>query len=128
MKSEKAAFAYNPFENLKTLMCPHSVKLSEDDPGDETTSVDYGSDPRGDKDIFLEAMKETRPIQRKEVADGRIAYINNPEPPKTNDEDVLRHLRNLIKRGEGFIVADTPEYVEGTGYGVRWDVAQRLHN
>ncbi|MBN2255701.1 MAG: Smr/MutS family protein [Deltaproteobacteria bacterium] len=128
MKSEKAAFAYNPFENLKTLMRPHSVKLSEDDHGDETTSVDYGSDPKGDKDIFLEAMEGTRPIQRKEVTDGRIDYIKNHEPPKTNDEDVLRHLRNLIKRGEGFIISDTPEYVEGTGYGVHWNVAQRLHN
>jgi DNA-nicking Smr family endonuclease len=36
-------------------------------------------------------------------------------------------LRNLVRGGEGFIISDTAEYMEGTGYGVNPDVARRLH-
>jgi DNA-nicking Smr family endonuclease len=40
----------------------------------------------------------------------------------------LLHLEELIKTGKGFVVADTPEYVEGIGYNVNREVTKRLHN
>jgi DNA-nicking Smr family endonuclease len=34
---------------------------------------------------------------------------------------------DLVKYGKGFNVADTPEYIEGTGYHVHPEIAKRLH-
>jgi DNA-nicking Smr family endonuclease len=32
-----------------------------------------------------------------------------------------------VKSGEGFTISDTSEYMEGIGYGVKHEIAQRLH-
>jgi len=37
-------------------------------------------------------------------------------------------LRALVETGEGFVVSQTPEYMEGRGYGVTPALVRRLHN
>jgi len=37
-------------------------------------------------------------------------------------------LRELISSGKGFVVSQTPEYMEGRGYGVSPALVRRLHN
>ena len=37
-------------------------------------------------------------------------------------------MTELIKSGKGFVVADTAEYIEGTGYNVSRAMAKRLHS
>jgi DNA-nicking Smr family endonuclease len=49
-------------------------------------------------------------------------------PDKSDESEVLLHLSELIKNGKGFVVADTAEYIEGTGYNVNRDIARRLHS
>ncbi|MEJ2222560.1 MAG: Smr/MutS family protein, partial [Desulfobacterales bacterium] len=46
----------------------------------------------------------------------------------TDESETLRHLQELVETGKGFVVADTPEYIEGIGYNVNREVAKRLHN
>jgi DNA-nicking Smr family endonuclease len=43
------------------------------------------------------------------------------------DDDVLHDLRQLVECGKGFVVSDTSEYIEGTGYNVSPEFAKRLH-
>lgn len=42
-------------------------------------------------------------------------------------DDSLRKLKSLIENGKGFIVADTPEYIEGQGYCDNPEITKRLH-
>jgi DNA-nicking Smr family endonuclease len=128
MKSEESAFAYNPFENLNELMNRRLSNLCGDQCADKSPSARWDEyDDRKEETIFLKAMEGIRPIRNERTTGGRTATVTCT-PPKSNDGDVLRHLRNLVTTGEGFIVADTPEYMEGTGYGVRSDMARRLHH
>jgi DNA-nicking Smr family endonuclease len=39
----------------------------------------------------------------------------------------LLALEDLIKHGTGFVVAHTPEYIEGTAYNVNPEITKRLH-
>jgi DNA-nicking Smr family endonuclease len=47
--------------------------------------------------------------------------------PKGPCEDAREGMKALIASGQGFVVADTPEYIEGTGYRVSPRMAERLH-
>ncbi|MBW1748912.1 MAG: Smr/MutS family protein [Deltaproteobacteria bacterium] len=53
-------------------------------------------------------------------------------PPKINAEgdsenETMHQLNMLIKTGEGFVVKNTPEYIEGTGHNVHPKISTRLH-
>jgi DNA-nicking Smr family endonuclease len=43
------------------------------------------------------------------------------------ESEILLRLEKLVKTGKGFVVADTAEYIEGTGYKVNREVAKKLH-
>ena len=48
--------------------------------------------------------------------------------PEHNPEaEALASLHDLVKDGQGFVISDTPEYMEGIGYGVSPEIARRLH-
>ena len=67
----------------------------------------------------------------------RLAHNSCDKPPtkklpsidtdRTAESEILRQLEQLIRTGKGFVVADTDEYIEGTGYRVNRSVAERLH-
>ena len=43
------------------------------------------------------------------------------------ENEALSRLVRLVGYGEGFVVSDTPEYIEGTGFRVHQEFARRLH-
>ncbi len=127
MKSTKSAFAYSPFGNLKKMIQDRSIELYYDRHDRLDIPVVDDADPQEGEKLFQEAMEGVTPVARDDVEDVRIERKGVDGPKRNGDDEVIRHLENLVNRGEGFIVADTPEYVEGTGYCVRWDMAKRLH-
>jgi len=133
-----------PFENLQALLKSKSVKLvpspakKSAKSGSKTTpkaskhhkTTDPTTDqpaPENEKELFMEAMADVSPIPQ----DDRIVHDPVIRPPKglehDCEDDTLQQLNKLIKSGEGFVVADTPEYIEGTGYNVNPEIAKRLH-
>lgn len=127
MKSTKSAFAHNPFGNLRKMIQERSIELPDDCHDRENISYSDEADPIEDEKLFLEAMEGITPIVQDGMVDVRIVSTGGDGIRKSGDDEVISQLKNLVNRGEGFIVADTPEYVEGTGYCVRRDVAKRLH-
>ena len=97
----------------------HSVPKT--DPYDADHAVE------DEKKIFLEAMADVTPIQRGDrvevLSAGSPSMINDGHP----DDGVLHDLQQLVEFGKGFVVSDTPEYIEGTGYNVSPEFARRLH-
>ena len=72
-------------------------------------------------------MEGVNPITRNHVVAENVE-IKLPEKLKNIPEDeALSRLVRLVNHGEGFIVSDTPEYIEGTGYNVHQEFARRLH-
>ncbi len=118
---------HRPFKNLKSLLKDKPLRP----PAAPTPPPVYQpSPPQNEDQLFHKAMSGVTPLASKDTTvplpperlRGRMAKANvDPE------RDVIRLLDNLIKHGEGFIVADTPEYMEGSGYNENRELNRRLH-
>lgn len=81
----------------------------------------------GDSELFAQAMSGVQPIDWNRPA----GHPEPPRPPQAGGEpeesaEVAR-LRQLVEHGEGFVVSDTPEYMEGLGYLAPPEITTRLH-
>jgi DNA-nicking Smr family endonuclease len=129
MRPSKPHDTYRPFENLKTLLEENAFPLTPISRKEQTASRPNHSksSPEDEERLFQEAMANVVPTPREDTP----IEITKSVPARVSDEDpeaeVLTQLENLVKRGEGFAVSDTPEYMEGIGWGVNPDVAKRLH-
>lgn len=129
MKPSKPFDTYRPFKNLKALLEENSFQLSprsKEEPMAGRHKHDE-SNLEDEEKVFQEAMVNVVPASREDAS----IEIAKAIPAKVSDKDpeteALARLENLVKRGEGFAISDTPEYMEWIGYGVNPDVAKRLH-
>ena len=142
MTTSKSSGAFRPFEDLKSLLKskalkPASSSVNDPDKGIlKTCDRDHGvsgqaenilNKPASENELFLDAMIDVKPIAREDL----IEHITTTRPPAGPNHDpeseTLLKLNNLVKFGKGFVVADTPEYIEGTGYNVHPEIPKRLH-
>jgi len=128
-KPSKTSATQRPFENLKELLEKRSFVLPsghlEEMPKEIVNDSAKGTD--SEESLFQAAMTGVEPIMREPASlDGRRV-----SPAKVLEQDpqaeALSRLEDLVRGGEGFIISDTPEYMEGIGYGVNPDMARRLH-
>ncbi len=140
MKTSKPSGMFRPFENLKSLLEDQSFSITASSDQHPDNRFKYGSNPEPELEIpsalkiedetklFLEAMSDVRPISRKNRIQphtrGSLPSVLEEKHP---DTEALRKLQRLVKYGKGFVVADTPEYIEGSGYGANREVIRRLH-
>ncbi len=128
MKPSKPKGPFRPFAGLKTLLETNSVPLKKDDGVLLSESTAPETDPETDRALFEAAMADVERIPQNICAKQNFRKSAVAEPDKTDESETLLHLEELIKTGKGFVVADTPEYVEGIGYNVNREVTKRLHN
>ena len=116
------------FEDLKSLLKSKSISLPDrSHPNSKDGRDDKREDPKFEERLFSEAMKGVIPMTRDNYVE-KTFQIDLPDGLADKDEaETLSRLRDLVKYGKGFDVADTPEYIEGTGYNVHPKVARRLH-
>ena len=127
MKDSKSSLNYNPFEGLKELLNDGYSQLLDYNLNSVIVGTDAELNPYDEKKLFEQAMKDVIPISRGNSVE-RITGARLPEiSKKDTDAEVFASLKNLIENGEGFIVADTPEYIEGTGYSKNRIIVKRLH-
>ncbi len=118
------SLGYHPFSRLKGLVTPPKTVSVGQPP--EIKAMSPQSLPT-DQQIFLEAMQGVRPMEREAAAKEQV-LAKWPSVEKFSlENEALSRLDRLIRRGEGFVVSDTPEYMEGTGYQAREEFARRLH-
>ena len=78
-----------------------------------------------DDNLFREVVGDVVPLR----ASGRKRRRRQRKKKEPNpDHGAAAALRTLVTTGQGFIVSQTPEYMEGRGYGVSPLLARRLHN
>jgi DNA-nicking Smr family endonuclease len=128
-KPSKTSATYRPFENLKEFLEQKSFGLASV-PSQEAEEVVIKDDVHSvdsEEGLFQRAMTGVEPMTRESAS-----TVGHPTSPTKMSEqnpeaEALARLEDLVKGGEGFIISDTPEYMEGIGYGVNPDVARRLH-
>lgn len=144
MKASKSSGTFRPFEKLKELLEKKSLtpaSFSADGPievDSKTTFKQHNGfksnckicnrpDNENEMALFLDAMTDVKPMRR----GNRVAHLFVSTPRVNADVDseneTLHRLNALIKTGEGFVVKDTPEYIEGTGHNVHPKISTRLH-
>ncbi len=120
----QSTLTHNPFGLLKGMEKRHT-------PPPPVSALPAESekktDARSEEELFRQAVAGVRPIEQDRVAKKIAPGQASDASGRTVEEDALTQLTRLIRRGEGFAVADTPEYMEGTGYRVPPEFAARLH-
>ena len=119
---------FRPFKDLKTLLDNRSVALKEK--SDRLAAKVQVSEinPDQDKQMFEAAMADVERLPHNICSDIESQKIIVSAPETTDESEALLQLEELVKSGKGFVVADTAEYIEGTGYNVSHAVAKRLHS
>jgi DNA-nicking Smr family endonuclease len=126
MKPRKCSQTLKSFQELKVLLQDHAASFPKRHHPD---LIDQEEKPNleFEEELYKKAMEGVRPISRENYVE-RIFQIELPEGSRDKgDAETLEKLTDLVKYGKGFNVADTPEYIEGTGYNIHPDVAKRLH-
>ena len=135
MRSSRQSKGFRPFENLKALLDKNSMTLAafpSEKPKPTRVKSPIISDkkkllPEDEHQLFIEAMKGVTPLKQNKVSYCSSSTHHWQHPEKDSESDILAKLNNLVCTGEGFIIADTPEYQEGIGHNVHPDIARRLH-
>jgi DNA-nicking Smr family endonuclease len=126
MNPPKSSFTFKSFLDLKALL-EKKPFCFPDHPHSDVIDHREEQHPELEEDLFKKAMEGVRPISRKNYVE-KICQIELPEGSKNmEDTETLEKLTELVKYGRGFNVADTPEYIEGTGYNIHPSVTKRLH-
>jgi DNA-nicking Smr family endonuclease len=128
-KRDKNSENYKPFENLGSLLESRSFQLRSLKEGNSHQKEDRARpSEKGHEDrLFQEAMTGVVPIHRDSHMLETVEGEPMKAPQRSSEDEALACLQDLVLRGEGFVVSDTPEYMEGVGYGVHPEIAQRLH-
>lgn len=124
MKPRKPCHTLKSFQELISALDPTS--LPDDRPFTHRVPEEILS-PESEAELFKKEMEGVKPVQMKERI-GKTAKAELSKGfKKKDDAESLKKLEDLIHYGTGFHVADTPEYIEGTGYHVHREIAKRLH-
>lgn len=125
MEPNRTSFGHQPFKGLKSrLKEPPAAGTKEPEKPVARPAAD---DPEAERECFLRAMEGIRPVSGPQREEGRGAPPPAGSAPKAGGEGAVEGMKALIASGRGFVVADTPEYIEGTGYRVSPKMAERLH-
>ena len=126
MATSDSSLKYNPFGELKncvgrkTQAKPLAARVSKSEP-------EPARDPEIEEQVFLEAVQDVKPMQQDKRAGNKITSRPPEEVKESTETAIVDQLTNLVKYGEGFVISDTPEYIDGTGYDVHPEFAGRLH-
>jgi DNA-nicking Smr family endonuclease len=123
----KSSLVHKPFNCLKGLA--ERIHLSSSSPVRKETQreKEIVSNYQSEEELFCEAMCGVNPIAKNHASGKNVERNQGEKFRYTNEDETLSQLAKLVNRGEGFIISDTPEYIEGTGYNIHREFARRLH-
>ncbi len=128
MKPTKSPGMYRPFKGLRILLKNRPLPPRPHAPDTISPKQRPEAGIENDRNLFKKAMVGVKPIASNKCRKKNAAMgMGRWRATKKAECDTLSQLQNLIEHGEGFVVADTPEYIEGVGYDVNPAVTRHLH-
>ncbi len=133
-RNPETAGLSRPFEHLQDLLEEKSVQVAPfavHIPRKKKNNTTRGQESVDDQSLFEAAMADVTPLSRDNCSNVHSAATAGPPPverQENSDDDTLCRLNRLVNGGAGFVVSDTPEYMEGRGYNVSPEVTRRLHS
>lgn len=122
----KKAGSRKPFKHLKALLDDHCVPFSEL-PSERPPRSAHCQANESEEEFFLRAMSDVTPLPKPDQ-DGPCPPQRSPVSLDPDGEaESLSQLRMLVEYGQGFIVSETPEYMEGRGHQVSPEIPKKLH-
>ena len=123
-----SSFTHKPFEGIKGRLKGKSLPPTADRPAvsppRERTENPESED---EEQLFRDALRGVKPLEKEKSQQCVPAAAPRTACRKSDDEESMERLAELVKSGSGFVVADTPEYMEGIGYHSHPAVLGRLH-
>jgi DNA-nicking Smr family endonuclease len=126
MNDSDSSLKHNPFGQLKKFLKGTDL-TQQRQPVRKVVDMDKANDPEIEEKVFLEAMQDVNPIARDKQAAKNVRAIPAQAVKNGLETETMVQLKNLVMYGEGFIISETPEYMEGTGRDVHPEFARRLH-
>ncbi len=123
MKTTEFSHLFRPFENLEALLKSKTFNLKSA----PAIHREKMPDPISERKLFIKAMTGVKPLRRENRIEGNPKRIRPEDSKNDSDTEALLRLKELINQGKGFVVADTGEYMEGTGYNIHPGITNRLH-
>jgi len=136
---------FRPFEDLKDILESRSFQLTQKankadikcPKASNAAQKNFSKKPvknlpnkldyENERYLFLEAMKDVKPMLKQKILGKNANYRILTVVKNDEKDECLLYLDSLVKYGNGFIVSDTPEYIEGFGYNFSPEITKRLH-
>jgi DNA-nicking Smr family endonuclease len=119
---------FRPFKDLDRLLRRKKVILKSAPPPDPAPAAGPAPSPQQEAELFKEAMADVTPLAFGcywQLPRQRLTF----ESFQSDEErETVEALHQLIESGQGFVVADTSEYMEATAPGVASEIARQLHS
>jgi DNA-nicking Smr family endonuclease len=125
MKTHETEGLNRPFAGLKNLLRQKSIGVPAAPPPPLPPPLSPVR-TASDDEVFAEAMSGVVRMGLEKV-DAEGPEPRTPPAEALLEETEVRHLRRLVDEGSGFLVCDTPEYMEGVGYRAPPGITERLH-
>ena len=122
-----SSLVHNPFTRLKGLVERGNSSSAKDFKQAALSKEETGPQYLSEEELFHQAMSGVNPLAKKYAAGKKVAAKRVEKFNPTTEDETVSQLARLINHGEGFIVSDTAEYIEGTGYNSHRGFARRLH-
>jgi DNA-nicking Smr family endonuclease len=125
MKPHEPEGLNRPFAGLGNLLRRKSIRKAPAAPA-PPPATRPPAPPASDEELFAAA---TAGVVRMDAGtpDAEGPAPRRPGANPLPDENDPGPLRRLVAEGSGFVVCDTPEYMEGVGYRAPPGIAERLH-
>jgi DNA-nicking Smr family endonuclease len=114
---------HRPFEGLRDLL----PRRRREPPAPPRPAPAPPPTAAGESELFAQAMSGVQPIDWNRPAGSSPPPRSQDTEGQLEDSAELARLRQLVEHGEGFVVSDTPEYMEGLGYLAPPEITTRLH-
>lgn len=122
----KTSGSFRPFRHLKKMLQHKAISI-ETLPAERFFLEDEeGLEGHRDQQLFERAMTDVTPLWKAEPLPEKVTAVSRHRR-MADDDWTMDRLRDLVLTGRGYRVADTPEYIEGTGYQVPTGIARELH-
>jgi len=122
--NQKDAF-HRPFSNLRDLVEKRRINLAP--MPDPRPSRQPRLTPRQENELFTRAMDDVTPLSHNrhwQLPRSRLTFQATLD---REEEDCVFGLQRLIRTGQGFVIAQTGEYMEACGPGVDPGITDQLH-